>query len=612
MARMIPDFSRHIDKAPPFRKTGNPELDRGRQTEKELYIFLRDLLPDNWVVRYSFEFTRRTDELIEHEADFVVVIPRCGVLVLEVKASESYGLRNGVWYFDPECRHVREGNPFSQARATRFELKRKIQDYMHKSFPGLFGSIVVFPNARRIPGENAAPSSQDPDIIMTGYDLVRDVRNRSLARHLEHTLTLFGDHDLVEIRRSAFNQKEMDAVVRFLEDNYTLEPYRAFTDTYYSHLLDQLTQEQIRLLSSLTRNRRVMVFGPAGSGKTMLARWAAMNEAQQLAEKKGRVLLLSYSPVLAAYFSIENTLDNLEITTFQALCAELLKKLAPEMKVPPESASEESRKRFWLDELPSLLEEHPETACYDAVYIDEAQDFDPLWAPALAGLLRDPEQSKLYCFGDPNQKIFENSLDNDFEGFTLFELRENCRNTREIAEMCQRMNGTLEKTAVHDISYRRPEVYPAIADAETRAEFLARRINELLRSGISPANIAVLSPWDYTDSRCSLPQLAAKLHKPLLGECHIRSGAECSIQELIRTLEKWRNGECIWGGTIHAFKGLESDHILLTDLPVTGTPGFSRRDFYVGASRAKLLLYLLPVSEKAEEEIRGFVGREIS
>ena len=26
--------------------TGNPELDRGRQTEKELYIFLRDLLPD--------------------------------------------------------------------------------------------------------------------------------------------------------------------------------------------------------------------------------------------------------------------------------------------------------------------------------------------------------------------------------------------------------------------------------------------------------------------------------------------------------------------------------------------------------------------------------------
>lgn len=353
---------------------------------------------------------------------------------------------------------------------------------MHKSFPGLFGSIVVFPNARRIPGENAAPSSQDPDIIMTGYDLVRDVRNRSLARHLEHTLTLFGDHDLVEIRRSAFNQKEMDAVVRFLEDNYTLEPYRAFTDTYYSHLLDQLTQEQIRLLSSLTRNRRVMVFGPAGSGKTMLARWAAMNEAQQLAEKKGRVLLLSYSPVLAAYFSIENTLDNLEITTFQALCAELLKKLAPEMKVPPESASEESRKRFWLDELPSLLEEHPETACYDAVYIDEAQDFDPLWAPALAGLLRDPEQSKLYCFGDPNQKIFENSLDNDFEGFTLFELRENCRNTREIAEMCQRMNGTLEKTAVHDISYRRPEVYPAIGGrGDPGAEFLSRRINELLR-----------------------------------------------------------------------------------------------------------------------------------
>ncbi len=607
MARMIPEFNHHIEKAPPFRKTGSPELDRGRKTEQELYVLLRDLLPDDWVVRYNFEFTRKAGELIEHEADFVVVIPRCGILVLEVKASESYGLRNGVWFSDPACRRVREGNPFAQARSTRFELKRKIQDYIHKSFPGLFGSIVVFPNARRTPGENAAPSSQDPDIILTGYDLVRDVRNRSLAKRLEHTLTLFGDRDLVEMRRNAFSRKEMDSVVRFLEDNYTLEPYRAFTDTYYSHLLDRLTEEQIRLLSSLTRNRRVMVFGPAGSGKTMLARWAAMNEARLLEEKRGRVLLLSFSPVLAAFFRLEDNPANLEITTFLTLCGELLAQLAPGETLPGSDAPEEERRHFWLDAFPALLKAHAGTICYDAVYIDEAQDFDPLWAVALGALLRDPAHSKLYCFGDPEQKIFENSLDSDFEGFTIFELRENCRNTREIAEMCRRMSGAMEKTAGHDISYRQPEVYPAIGDPETRAGFLARRIGELLRGGISPANIAVLSPWENTDPRCSLPLLAARLRPPLLGE--IDGKRERTMPELIRTLQQWRDGACVWGGTIHAFKGLESDHIFLTDLPVTGSPGFSLRDFYVGASRAKLLLYLLPVTEKAEQEIRGFVGR---
>ena len=117
MARMIPEFNHHIEKAPSFRKTGSPELDRGRKTEQELYVLLRDLLPDDWVVRYNFEFTRKAEELIEHEADFVVVIPRCGILVLEVKASESYGLRNGVWFSDPACRRVREGNPFAQARS---------------------------------------------------------------------------------------------------------------------------------------------------------------------------------------------------------------------------------------------------------------------------------------------------------------------------------------------------------------------------------------------------------------------------------------------------------------------------------------------------------------
>ncbi len=604
MARMIPDFHRNIDKAPPFRKTGDRQLDRGRQTEKELYVLLRDLLPDDWVVRYSFEFSRNTGELTEREADFVVVIPHCGVLVMEVKASESYGLRNGTWFFDPECRRVREDNPFSQARSTRFELKRKMQDSMRKSFPGLFGSIVVFPNARRTPGENTAPNSLDPDIVMTGYDLVRHLERQTLAKHLTHTLTLFGDHDLVALRRDAFTPHEMNEVVRFLEDNYTLEPYRAFTDTYYSHLLDQLTQEQIRLLSSLTRNRRVMVIGPAGSGKTMLARWAAMNEASQTEPEGGQVLLLTFSPVQAAWFSLENTRKNLQITTMSELCTELLERLSPATSVPNDR---EAGKIFWLKTFPELLKEHPQAPKYDAVYLDEAQDFDPLWAPSLAAMLRDPNHSKLYCFGDPTQKIFSGSLD-DFDGFTLFELRENCRNTREIAEMCRRMNGTLEKAAPNDISYRRPEVYPAIADTATRAEFLARRIEELLQSGIECSNIAVLSPWNSSDPRCSLPLLARKPGIRLAGECRYENCRERKQQELTGILKQWHDGETLWGGTIHAFKGLEADHIFLIDLPLTDTEGFSRQDFYVGASRAKLHLYLLPMTESAEQQIRGFAG----
>ena len=65
---------------------------------------------------------------------------------------------------------------------------------------------------------------------------------------------------------------------------------------------------------------------------------------------------------------------------------------------------------FWETELPELMGDLAEglddKQKYDAVIVDEAQDFaDSWWRPVLKAL-RDEEQGGLYVYSDENQRIF--------------------------------------------------------------------------------------------------------------------------------------------------------------------------------------------------------------
>ena len=64
---------------------------------------------------------------------------------------------------------------------------------------------------------------------------------------------------------------------------------------------------------------------------------------------------------------------------------------------------------------------------------------------------------------------------------------------------------------------------------------------------------------------------------------------------MISDLDRWRSSEGILYSTIRGFKGLEANAIVMIDLPEPDSvPHFTRADFYVGSSRAKHLLVMLP------------------
>ena len=75
----------------------------------------------------------------------------------------------------------------------------------------------------------------------------------------------------------------------------------------------------------------------------------------------------------------------------------------------------------------------PDVEVYDAIFVDEAQDFSPEWATLVRRLLADATESRLGVFYDDVQVLREESFGDGFGILSKpFLLRENIRNTANI------------------------------------------------------------------------------------------------------------------------------------------------------------------------------------
>ena len=80
-------------------------------------------------------------------------------------------------------------------------------------------------------------------------------------------------------------------------------------------------------------------------------------------------------------------------------------------KAPRRTSAAKQASRFFEHDLPEQMLELatglPDGQKFDAIVIDEAQDFaDSWWEPVLAAL-RDPEAGGLYVFIDEGQRVFD-------------------------------------------------------------------------------------------------------------------------------------------------------------------------------------------------------------
>ncbi len=134
MAKMIPPY---CDDAAPG-------------SEKDVFRHLKED-PDTteWTVLHSLGLARRRSGPYG-EIDFVAIIPREGIVCLEVKGG-GVSCRNGVWRTVDGRGHVHEllKSPFRQVREAMFALRDSIRKHFERHSPESqcpIGCAVVFPD----------------------------------------------------------------------------------------------------------------------------------------------------------------------------------------------------------------------------------------------------------------------------------------------------------------------------------------------------------------------------------------------------------------------------------------------------------------------------------
>ena len=253
---------------------------------------------------------------------------------------------------------------------------------------------------------------------------------------------------------------------------------------------------------------------------------------------------------------------------------------------------------YWGGKLPelaieTLLEDADETNQFDEIVVDETQDIlrreylDFLDLSLKGGLA----SGQWRFFGDFEKQAIYSAANLPLKEFIetrcnfapVYDLRINCRNTPRVAELVHLLGGL-------DPPYARilrpddglePEI-SYYADDLKQSSLLLNSIETLENEGFSNKDIVVLSP--RADATCSASKAYAH---PLSGPFRPFEGPP---------------GGYIRYCSIHAFKGLESPAVIVTDIDRLDASS-STALFYVAVTRALQRLIIL-VHKSAQADMK--------
>lgn len=333
-----------------------------------------------------------------------------------------------------------------------------------------------------------------------------------------------------------------------------------------------LDTQQVGVLDMLSRMRNVTVYGPAGTGKTVLA----VAKAHSLAQQGLRVLLTCYNKALGFHLrDVCREQSGIVAIHFHGFCFQVLDLKGPETRT---SRRQSEKRHFYDEQLPAnLIAAASRLEGFDAIVVDEGQDFLPSYWRALEAIGRNGADTIRYIFYDDRQRLRigrSNASANVPGQETAIVLRTNWRNTQRIHGHI----GTFEPP-LRDTPCAAPEGVPVwhVVEGVDPVPTLRGVLKRLLfDEGVQPADIVVL-----TGRARSKSQLVA-------------IGDDLPVVEM--TVE--HAGNKVRFGTIHAFKGLEAPVVILAELD--HLPSEERRRLhYVGASRAMSMLVILSDAEVA-------------
>jgi hypothetical protein len=520
----------------------------GPSSEQKVWNAL-SRLDDDWRILHSVGWQAlRGKRQGDGEADFVAVHPRCGILLLEVKGGEII-VDAGSWLSRDRFGTLHQiKDPFAQAVRSKYALK----DYLALRDRELINVPLI--HAVALPDValdgDLGPSGRR-ELVLDGGDLasVADALDR-IIRHWKPEPRL--------------TPRQVKGVVDLLAPTIEVRSRLRNEIAEISEQQLRLTDQQIHILSGLRRHRRAAVYGSAGTGKTILS----VERARRMRDEGLRVLWTCFNQPLAEHVQMSLADEpGIQAAHFHSLVAEQARTAGVRFPLDPDT-------EWWeRDSAQVLLDAAESTGFrYDALIIDEAQDFSNEMITALLMLLQDPDDGAVYAFADSHQSIYRQGWALPEEWFS-FELTINCRNTVQIANKVAAVFGDGRDT----LGTVGPEPRFESADSEADAISATQRvIDELIEEEmIQPGQVIVLcARRRFLDS---LRAAGFAAPKP-------------TQQRVIGVSAE----------TIHRFKGLEADVTVLILHGLELSDALDRSLAYVGMSRARGLLHVIgPRGSKA-------------
>jgi RecA/RadA recombinase len=515
----------------------------------------------DWIVMHSLCIATHVRQ-VQGEADFVVIVPGHGIAVIEVKSHLSIDrLADGRWKLGNQAPSSR--SPFQQAS----DCMHSIRDYLTKAQIDLRSiplvSAVWFTHVRARATIPTTPEWHHWQVL-DQEDLRADPGSavlRVLSAGRAHLSAHIRSFDLGAVGP---DPKRAPSIASVLRPRFEVATVPADMRRDRESQLDSFIDEQYDALDAMAENHAVLFVGPAGSGKTLLAIEAARREVA--AGGTGR--MLCFNRFLGRSLKEQTAeMAGLKLSSFHQALLEITGIVTPDKPTPT----------FWEHDLveralEKLLEQDQTK---DFLIVDELQDLardeylDIFELMVKGGL----SSGRVLFFGDfERQAIFDTSDGRDVlrsrvPNLSTNSLRVNCRNRPRIGTVVN----TLSKIKPGYRRFRRQDdgidpTFVTYRDSGEQSPLLAQAVRDLRDEGYQLEEIVVLSPR----------QSGSVVH--LTNDTKLR---QILIAEDGRAPRRGR----LRFSTIHAFKGLESPAVILTDLDSQWAPTFNSL-LYVGMTRA--------------------------
>lgn len=549
--------------------------------------------------------------------DFVVVSPRLGLLVIEVKGWTLRSIHTAerttiITGNVDTLSHTIHQHPVEQARGVMFRIKDLLEGRLeHRGiltatqgqhvnrlvFP--CGAIAALPQIDRETAEVHLPGIFPAEDCLCGDELA-ELDEASPAR-VEAALAE-RLHAQIRFSFPPLDEAQMHLIQIALSPRTVVSPalrFRGPPTAAAKPNLAFLDSEQEGYARDLGDGHRLL-FGVAGSGKTVVL--AARARLLSEAFPDMRILVVCYNVALAAYLrtALEGR-TNIVVQHFDGLATQL---------GCTRAWNEQDNAAFGARLLSHIEAMGRERLRYGAILVDEAQDFEPSWFRCLTQLMVDPDHGHLVIVGDGMQNVYNSrrqswaSLGIRAQGRTRY-LRRCYRSTREIAAFAQRFVDSQTASAAEEEGHEgmlAQAIDPALcvrqegpaphthgySDRDQEISALVSSIAHLIKGtskrvagALRPGEIALIYPRRPQGDPKAPERLFQALETlaPTVWVAGSRKGSrERVAEDKVKLI------------TAHAAKGLQFHAVLVVFADQFETDDTGRRLFYTAMTRSEELL----------------------